>query len=537
VWLDARTGNLMGVPAAPVTRDLSTAASMSGLLSSIPGSEPVGLLVGRSALLPHVLLALLSCGRAYVPLTPDLPDVRLIRAMRVAGVRRVVTDRGHAERAARLVPVESVFAVPEQVGVDGRLDLHERPEETAYVIFTSGSTGEPKGVEISRGALASYLDAMDSLIGTEAQQRWAAVTSLGFDISVTELVWAQSRGHDVTVLDGPLALIGCDDVDVTHLQITPTLLRLLLQDDRSRRMLGRLDVLLVGGEPFPADVVPELLLCTSARVVNMYGPTEATVWVSSEEVRRAAGALPIGSPFAHAAYYVLNEQLNPCQPDEQGRLFIGGASLARGYAGDPSLTARRFMPDPFSRSPGSRMYDTGDLATQDAAGSIRLRGRCDDQVKLSGHRVEPGDVEAALSALEGVTAAVVVVDASDDEACLHGYYTGSPDPEHIRLRLVEIVPEYMVPRIVTQLAALPRTVAGKVDRARLATGSRRTAPARTRDARPHLPVRSGPHRSVWPADLALPTGWQETGPVGTVEECLLQVETLVGDGHRGSARA
>lgn len=252
---------------------------------------------------------------------------------------------------------------------------------------------------------------------------------------------------------------------VTHLQCTPSLMSLILSDAAARAALGQLSVLLLGGEAVPAALVRELAGLVRCPMLNMYGPTETTIW--STAGRLDPDLVTLGRPLANTQVYLLDHRRQPVPPGAVGEIYIGGAGVARGYLGQPELTAERFVPDPFR--PGGRMYRTGDLARHLPDGQLVFLGRSDQQVKLRGHRIELGEIEAALAADPGVAEAVVVLrEEGSGDARLCGYVTARPghavSVEALRERLGRHLPAYMVPAHLVLLQTMPLTPNGKVDR-------------------------------------------------------------------------
>ncbi|MET0396642.1 MAG: amino acid adenylation domain-containing protein, partial [Longimicrobiaceae bacterium] len=348
------------------------------------------------------------------------------------------------------------------------------PSSAAYVIYTSGSTGRPKGVVVEHRSVAAFVAAMTERVGGEPAT-WLALTSIAFDISVLELLWTLTRGSTVVLHADRAAEPGGASVaelvrahGVTHLQCTPSHAALLAADPDTLAALGGLRCLLLGGEALPAALAGELRRALPARILNMYGPTETTVWSASHEVEDAEGPVPVGRPIAGTRVYLLDARMQPVPPGVAGELLVGGAGVARGYLGRPDLTAERFVPDPFAEAGGARLYRTGDLARWRADGVLEFLGRADRQVKVRGHRIEPGEVEAALAAHPAVRECVVVADASGGDGRLVAYWVPAgdetPGAAELRRHLAERLPEYMVPSLFVALDAIPLTPNGKTDR-------------------------------------------------------------------------
>jgi natural product biosynthesis luciferase-like monooxygenase protein len=255
--------------------------------------------------------------------------------------------------------------------------------------------------------------------------------------------------------------------DVTHLQCTPSLARLLLTDADARAELPRLRRLLVGGEALPADLAGVLEDAVGGTVHNMYGPTEATVWATTSRIE-AGGPVSIGRPLANVRAYVVDRDTRPCPAGVPGELLLGGGGVARGYLGRTEATAERFQPDPFDAEPGARIYRTGDLARWAPGGGLEFLGRLDDQVKLHGHRIELGEIETALAGHADVRAAVAVIRGTGAEqriACFFVPAAGrTPAGPELRAFLTTRLPAYMVPGTFHGIDAVPLTPNGKVDR-------------------------------------------------------------------------
>jgi amino acid adenylation domain-containing protein len=417
-----------------------------------PGTV-VGVRMHRSVELVAGLLAVQATGAAYLLLDPGYPAARLDFMMADAEVAAVLDSTG---LTAAGMPVR------EQTGT-GR----PAAEDIAYVMYTSGSTGRPKGVQVTYQALANVLHAMDEVTGDEAGT-WLAATSLSFDISALELYLPLiSGGRVVLATDAettdPAALVKLiDEQSVTHVQATPTMWRLLLEAG----FRGPAITALAGGEALPLTLAVELRACVR-QLWNMYGPTETTIWSACWEVPERTERVLIGSPIANTSIHLLDERLRLVPTGVPGELYIGGAGLARGYLRRPGLTAGRFVADPFG-PPGSRLYRTGDLARRRPDGEIEFLGRVDDQVKLHGHRIEPGEIEACLLSHPRVAQAAVVVRAES----LVGYVVTGPgdgpvEGAELRRHLAASLPGYMVPGAFVVLGRLPMTANGKLDRSAL----------------------------------------------------------------------
>ncbi|MET0650624.1 MAG: non-ribosomal peptide synthetase, partial [Pyrinomonadaceae bacterium] len=480
----------------------------------------VGVMLERSAELIVALLAVSKAGAAYVPINPNDPARRSRFILEDARVKTLVTTA----KVARHIPVNELAVVCVDDETDDRTPAHEftgaatgrtaTAEGLAYLMYTSGSTGEPKGVAVEHRSVVNYVTwAADTYLRGERLD-FALYSSLAFDLTVTSVFTPLLTGGRVVVhpADGelpPLADI-LDGGQVGALKLTPAHLSLVKGRDNSRSAVRRL---IVGGEALATAAAREAYDSFGGRVevFNEYGPTEATVGCmiyrfDPERDRRATVA--VGRPAPNTSVYVLDRRLGHVADQTVGEMFVGGDALARGYHGRPALTAERFLPDPFSAEPGRRMYRTGDLARRLPGGDLEFLGRADDQVKLHGHRIELGEVEAALNAHEEVSQAAVVLreDAPGDRRLVaYVVPAGGPAPSSDELRgfLRERLPVYMTPSAFVTLDALPLTRNGKVDR--------RALPAPPRAGRGGLAVAYAPPQtevevvmaSIWRGVLRL----------------------------------
>jgi amino acid adenylation domain-containing protein len=435
----------------------------------------VGVAMERSETLIISLLAILKAGGAYVPLDPNFPKERLSLVIEDAQMPILLTT---AQSRARL-PLETskaagkakiVDAEDAAIGLESSAPVFSTAvaANIAYVIYTSGSTGKPKGVMVENRNVVNFFTGMDVAIGCNPGV-WLAVTSVSFDISVLELLWTLTRGFTVVLHDEEGSLSVADEIanhHVTHLQMTPSLARMLTLDPRAYAALGPLQQMLLGGEAVPAALIHHLRRVFKGEIHNMYGPTETTIWSTTCRVEEAGSFVSIGKPIANTQIYLLDEALKPVPAGEIGELFIGGDGVARGYWNRPELTAERFLTLPELSS--QKIYRTGDLARFLPDGNIEFLGRVDYQVKLRGHRIEPGEIEALLEQSPGIRQAVVVMreDREGDKRLVAYMTAGSPvlNAAALRTALAAQLPDYMVPSAFVFLDALPLTSNGKIDR-------------------------------------------------------------------------
>ena len=432
--------------------------------------ELVGIAVPRSLEMLVAVLAVMRAGAAYVPLDPAFPEERLLRMAAHSGLRRIVTADG-VPLPPGLAEGRSSLPLGELEAVDATVPLPEvQPDDAAYVLYTSGSTGEPKGVRILHRNLVNFLCTMRQAPGFSREDVICAATTLSFDIAALELYLPLLCGGRVVIAGeeehrDPEALCRLiEERGCTVFQTTPSTLALVNEVGRAG-VLAPLR-LLVGGEALP-PALAQSLVGRCRELWNMYGPTETTVWSSVQRITPDMHAIPLGQPVARTRLYLLDDRLRPVLPHAVGEIWIAGAGLADGYLHRPDLTAERFLPDPFAGD-GSRMYRTGDLGRLHD-GQLHFQGRVDDQIKLRGYRIEPGDIEAAAAAETGVAECVVVVRAAgggDDALVLYaasGRAAADLVPA-LRARLRQALPAYMRPQYIEVLDRLPRTPNGKIDR-------------------------------------------------------------------------
>ncbi|WP_091283757.1 non-ribosomal peptide synthetase [Micromonospora haikouensis] len=441
--------------------------------------EPVALLAGRGARTVVAYLGILYAGGAVLPLDPDEPDQRLAGLLGRGRFRLVLTHDDLVDRAHRFgLPVVSTAGLGSRGPTPpGPVRVH--PHQAAYVLHTSGSTGTPKGVVVPHAAIVNRIRWMAETYPLAPGDRVLHKTSLTFDVSLWEIFWPLTVGAR-TVVVGPgghrdprhlLDVVGAERVQVAH--FVPTVLAEFVTEAAAEPAAVRsLRLVVSSGETLTGPLAARATQVLGAQVHNFYGPTEAAVDVTAWRCAADPDApVPIGVPIANVECRVLDHGHRPVPHRVPGELFLGGVCLARGYLGAPGLTAERFVPV-VDAAPGARFYRSGDLARFRADGALEFLGRADQQVKIAGNRVEPGEVAAALGRQPGVVdAAVVVVAARHGQPTLVGYVVMAagvaPDPDAVRERLRAQLPAYLVPATIIPVDRLPTTGNGKLDRSAL----------------------------------------------------------------------
>ncbi len=445
----------------------------------------VGIYVERSLEMMVGLLGILKAGGAYVPLDPEYPPERLAYVLEDTQAPVLLTQKKLLATLAEITkPGKSTGESQNRLLVcldrgwneiirEGKDNPENQtnPENLAYVIYTSGSTGRPKGVQIPHSALVNFLCSMRERPGLTNKDTLFAVTTLSFDIAGLELYLPLMVGARLVIADRELAADGArlakklTEFAATTVQATPVTWQMLLEAGWKNTNVPKI---LCGGEALPNEL-SNRLLTRSSSLWNMYGPTETTIWSALNRVEFGEGSISIGRPIANTQIYILDRCLQPVPVGVTGELYVGGAGLSRGYLREAELTAKNFLPDPFSFQEGARLYRTGDLARYLANGNIQFLGRIDNQVKIRAYRIELGEIEIVLAQRAGVGGAVVL--AREDvagEKRLVAYVSGNNEPiptvNELQTCLKQKLPQYMVPSHFVFLNSLPLTPNGKVDR-------------------------------------------------------------------------
>ncbi|MGT0250957.1 amino acid adenylation domain-containing protein [Burkholderia pyrrocinia] len=442
----------------------------------------VGVAMERSLDMIVALLAILKAGGAYVPIDPDYPAERVRFMIDNAQLRWLLTQQ-HLLAALPDTDARVIVVDRDAHDFDAAPASNPAPalsgDNLAYMIYTSGSTGRPKGALNTHRAITNRILWMQHAYTLGADESVLQKTPFSFDVSVWEFFWplivgarlvfARPGGQRDT--DYLVELIERERITTVH--FVPSMLRAFLDHPDLDAHCASLRRVVCSGEALPFDLQQRFFARLDAKLYNLYGPTEAAVDVTAWECRRddPHRIVPIGRPIANTRLYIVDAQLQPMPVGVAGELLIGGTPVGRGYLGEPELSAGKFIADPFSTDPHARLYRTGDLARYRPDGNVEFLGRIDHQIKLRGLRIEPGEIEAALTSHPLVDAAVVALRGVDDGARLVAWLRSShPEAElieavrgHLRQRL----PDYMVPSAFVVVPAFEHLPNGKLDRARL----------------------------------------------------------------------
>jgi aspartate racemase len=444
---------------------------------------PVGVWMERSSEMVIALLAILKAGGAYIPLDPSYPAERLALMIGDTGMPVILTQERIQENANPAAPSAQLLCVNESNFAeedDTNPESAARAEDLAYVMYTSGSTGTPKGVAVPHRAVVRLVRETN-YASFSPNETFLQLAPISFDASTFEIWGPLLNGGKLVVM--PPAPPTLEEIgrsirehSVTTLWLTAGLFNAMV--DERLHDLRPLRQLLAGGDILSVPHVSKALReLKNTRLINGYGPTESTTFACCYPIPPDAqleSAIPIGQPIANTTAHILDANLQPVSVGRSGELFLGGDGLARGYWRREELTAEKFIADPFSTAPGARLYRTGDLARWRADGVIEFLGRADNQIKLRGYRIEPGEIEIALKQQPGVLdSAVIVREDKPGEKRLVAYVvrhqnaTAGSDQSALIAALRKTLPDYLVPSAIVGLAALPRTPNGKLDRAAL----------------------------------------------------------------------
>lgn len=443
---------------------------------------PVAMYLERSPQLLITLLAILKAGSAYLPMDLALPisgvNYRLQDAQAPILVTRQYLLGDTTITAAQVVCLDCDREKIAQQN-DTNPDSAIVPENLAYIIYTSGSTGQPKGVAVEHRQLVTYVDRIMARLDLPANAHYASVSTVAADLGNTMIFPCLCQGGTLHLIAaeriGDAQALGdyIEQHPIDCLKIVPSHLKALLQTPNAKPLLPR-QRLVLGGETCTWSLAEQIQhLAPDCQSFNHYGPTETTVGVLTHAInpsaQQTASTVPIGQGLDNSHIYLLDTDLIPVPIGIPGEIYIGGASVTRGYLKRPGLTADRFIPDPFSAQPGARMYRTGDVARYQPDGNLEFLRRADLQVKLHGFRIELGEIETRLLQHPDVQAVSVVVREHEPENGLLVAYVvpqadTTPDSSDLRLFLRQRLPNYMIPSLFVTLSALPLTPNGKVNR-------------------------------------------------------------------------
>lgn len=425
----------------------------------ICADDIVALRLSRTSILIAAILGVLKSGAAFLPISPDYPQARIRTVLTDSGAKAILTDDSITEflfKADTRNPNVSVDV-----------------DASCYVIYTSGSTGVPKGTVLTHRNVLNYADGNQSNQVVHKMLKTGcvsvlSVTTVGFDIFMTESILPLMHGMRIVLANERQAmfqselssLLRINPADV--LQTTPTKMRSLMADTKNLSYLKALKMIVLGGEVFPPELFEKLRAETTAEICNIYGPSEATVWVTNA-LLQSKEDITIGKPIANTQIYIVDPSMRPVPVCVEGELCVSGYGVGKGYLNRPELDEERFVRNPFGKG---KLYKTGDIAYWREDGQIVYVGRKDNQVKIRGLRIELGEIENAIASVPGVVQTVATVfNDPEGRQIICAYYTGDlADENTIQQTIGEVLPRYMIPHSIMRLDAMPLTATGKVDR-------------------------------------------------------------------------
>ncbi len=445
---------------------------LAGLLreKGIKQDSIVGLMLGRSPWMIISILGILKAGGSFLPCDPEYPDERIGFMLKDSNAELLILQKGFEARID--FPINTVEISDSAISSQGRANpvSINKPSDLAYIIYTSGSTGNPKGVMIEHKAVNCLVEGLSQIMDFSPGVSILSITTMSFDVFIFDILPSIVKGLKIVLANEEQQkvpkLLGklIQQHRIEKICTTPSRIQMMAEDDDCKAGFKHLKEIIAGGEVFTDKLLYKLKSITDAKIFNGYGPTETTVGVTFKEVSSAKD-INIGKPIANARIYILDKHMNPLPIGVPGEIYIGGESVGRGYLNRPELTAERFIENPFAA--GERMFKTGDLGRWYPEGEIQFIGRMDYQVKIRGYRIELNEIENRLLKYEYITEAVVF-DKTDN----NGYkylcaYIVSPVNvrfSELRQNLSNFLPKYMIPTSFVQIAEMPLTQGGKVDR-------------------------------------------------------------------------
>ena len=436
---------------------------------NIGKNDIVGIIMNRSLEMIISIIAVLKSGGAYLPIDPTYPKSRITYMIEDSKVKYILTKEE---------TIKKFENIPNSILVDLNSSIYENPntnlktintpDDLAYLIYTSGSTGKPKGVMLTQRNVNNFIAGTCNKIKFE--NTIVSVTTMCFDIFVLESILPLLNGLKIVLANESEQNIPkllnrlCVKNNVKMIQTTPARMSLLLSDTDNLEYIQNMSIIMLGGEPFPYNLLKQLKILTNAKIYNMYGPTETTVWSSIKDLSES-GSINIGNPIANTQMYILDKNHNILPIGVTGDLYIGGDGVSKGYLNKESLTAEKFIKNKYIEN--DIIYNTGDLARWLSNGEIDCIGRSDSQVKLRGLRIELGEIEEQILSFPGIeNSAVCIKTDSSDRQFLCGYFTSSERISISELKnyISKFLPNYMIPAFLIQLEKFKYTPNGKVDK-------------------------------------------------------------------------
>lgn len=454
-------------------RELNEKAnSLAGVLRNkgVKPDDIIAVFINRSIEMIVGILAVLKAGGAYLFIDNKLPDDRINYMFKECDIKILLSQQDHFNRICSDVDVIDLSDADIYTGNKDNLPSVNNSRDLAYVIFTSGSTGVPKGTMIEHRSLNNFLHYVNQFVGTVMGKTTISLANASFDIFVFELFSTLINGFKLILTsenersnpERLFFLIKNNNVCIVH--GTPSVINLLL--DHNEDIFSSVELLIIGGEEFPNSLLKRLKSRTKSRIFNGYGPSECTVGVCFKELTNSSG-INIGKPISNTQIYILDSNMNLVPIGTSGEIYIGGECLARGYI-NPELTTERFICSPFMKD--RIIYKTGDIGKWFPAGEIQFMGRNDKQIKINGYRVELDEIRSSIMRIENISNAVVLTQTAPNGKtvlCAYVVTKNACSTESLRRRMLEMLPEYMVPSFIIYIDEIPLTQNGKIDKNKL----------------------------------------------------------------------
>lgn len=425
----------------------------------------------RSPELVYAILGIIQCGAAYLPLDHEYPTNRIEYMMEDSKAKYLLTSSALAlklPKCSNTILIDDAMQSLEQYP-STKLDRYVDPENVLYLLYTSGSTGKPKGAKITNKNVVNLLCSLENEPGIKETDRVPFISTISFDIASFELFFPLYKGavlvlpdHE-TSSDGRLFYEMLDKEKISLIVATPTTYQMLLDSGWSKKLPIKIWCC---GEPLPSKLAKELIQ-RSDELWTLYGPTEVTIFSSCKHIKSEETIISVGAPIANMQYYIVDDKMNLLPPNAIGEIAIGGDGVGKGYLGKPELTAAKYIPNKFSDKKDAIMYLSGDIGKLLTSNEVMCLGRVDHQVKVRGHRIEIGEIEHALTSIEGVKSAIVLAKNDILVAFIVVDYQFSSELDEIRMwrnTLASQLPDFMIPHVFHILDKLPRTLNDKVDR-------------------------------------------------------------------------
>lgn len=510
-------------------REMSDALANDLNDRGVDSGDVVGVCLDRTPRLLVAILGIAKAGCAFVLIDPELPESRVGFVLQVAGPTLVITQESYISFFDRrseyvlfhrlLEPVRASNLRPFQAGI--------KRNDIAYLVFTSGSTGVPKAVAIEHGGLSDLL-AWALVTFKDSLSIVLASSPLSFDMCLFELLAPLCAGGTVNLSDSVFALYDDNpNQRPTMISTVPVALEELVH---SNSIPDSVECIIVAGDILTEAVASSVFDKSKVyELWNLYGLSEDTIYSTAQLLTPdRSERVKIGTPLPERELLLLDEELQPIEPGEIGEIYVGGVGLSAGYFGDARLTAERFLPHPSPRTPGERIYRTGDLGRQSSDGSYEFLGRIDDQIKIFGRRVEPVEIETTIESVTGARAVVFAQKGgSGHQHLVAQVVTSDRDfcPRDFRRKIAGSLPSWMVPSVIETVECLPLTPNGKVDRSALAPFGSRRVPS-DRSELFNIVANRKDQMSLWFASRRPPIGWQVIDGPFTKLACLSRIDSL-----------